>query len=225
MPTPRPAAMSHRELSEALRTAILQGELVPRQRLVEADIAERYGVSRGTIRTSLSDLDGEGLIERSPNRGAKVREVSVAEAVEITEVRGAVEALCARKAAERITDEQVGRLQELGQSMRDAVERDDRRAYSEGNRRLHATVIEISGQRTAARTIERLRGQAVRYQFQLSQQPGRPSVSLPQHLAIIDAVCARDPEAAARAMNEHLRSVADTIRGEAAEGSPGDARA
>lgn len=209
---PRSAAMSSRELSDALRDAILGGELVPRQRLVEADIAERYGVTRGTIRTTLSELDGEGLIERIPNRGARVREVSVAEAVEITEVRGAVEALCASKAAERVTDEQVEQLQELAQHMRTAVEQDHREAYSEGNRTLHAMVVRISGQRTAARTIERLRGQAVRYQFQLSKQPGRPSVSLPQHLAIIDAVCARDPEAAARAMNEHLRSVADTIR-------------
>ncbi|MDQ1594493.1 MAG: hypothetical protein QOH40_1049 [Arthrobacter pascens] len=77
---------------------------------------------------------------------------------------------------------------------------------------LHAKIISVSTQLTAASTIQRLRGQAVRFQFQLARQPGRPSVSLPQHLAIIDAVCRHDPDGAAEAMRLHLESVADAIR-------------
>ena len=80
------------------------------------------------------------------------------------------------------------------------------------NRELHALVIDISGQRTAAETIRRLRGQAVRFQYRLAQQPGRPAESLPQHLAIIESVCAQDPDAAGSAMQAHISSVARSIR-------------
>jgi DNA-binding GntR family transcriptional regulator len=200
------------ELVDVLRSAIVGGDLVPNQRLVEADLAAEYGASRGNIRAALAELTVEGLVERVQNRGARVRAVSVEEAVEITEVRAALEALCARKAAERITDDEVAELRELAGRMKDAVERGDRDSYSECNQILHARVIDISAQQTAAATIHRLRGQAVRFQFRLARQPGRPAVSLPQHLAIIDAVCAHRPDAAAEAMRVHLESVADVIR-------------
>lgn len=204
--------LSATELVEVLRNAIVSGDLVPNQRLVEADLAAEYGASRGNIRVALSELSVEGLVERMQNRGARVRAVSVDEAVEITEVRAALEALCARKAAERITDEQIDDLKQLAARMKDAVDRGDRESYSECNQMLHASIISISAQQTAASTIQRLRGQAVRFQFRLARQPGRPAVSLPQHLAIIDAVCAHNPDAAADAMRVHLESVADVIR-------------
>ncbi len=172
-------SLSAQELVEILRTAIVSGELVPKQRLVEADLAVEYGASRGNVRVALTELSVEGLVERVQNRGARVRAVSIEEAVEITEVRGALEALCARKAAERISDIEAASLRILAQEMEDAVSRGDREAYSACNQRLHAQIIGISAQGTAAATIQRLRGQAVRYQFQLARQPGAPSVSLP----------------------------------------------
>src|SRR4051794_4486853 len=155
-------APTAQQLVDALREAIVGGELVPRQRLVEADLAAEYGASRGNVRAALSELGVEGLIERVPNRGARVRAVSVDEAVEITEVRAALEALCVRKAAERISDAEAAELRSLARQMGDAVAGGDRQAYSECNQRLHAKIIGISAQRTAAATIRRLRGQAVR---------------------------------------------------------------
>ena len=205
-------ALSAPELADRLRQAIITGELVPKQRLVEADLAAEYGASRGNVRVALSELSVEGLVERVQNRGARVRAVSVDEAVEITEVRAALESLCARKAAERITDADSEELRELARQMEDAVARGDRESYSACNQRLHAKIITVSAQQTAAATIQRLRGQAVRFQFQLARQPGRPNVSLPQHLAIIDAVCRHDPDGAAEAMRVHLESVCDAIR-------------
>lgn len=205
-------ALSAPELVDLLRRAIITGELVPKQRLVEADLADEYGASRGNVRVALTELSVEGLVERVQNRGARVRAVSIDEAVEITEVRAALEALCARKAAERITEDDAQELRELARQMEDAVSRGDRESYSVCNQRLHAKIIHVSAQATAAATIQRLRGQAVRFQFQLARQPGRANVSLPQHLAIIDAVCRHDPDGAAEAMRLHLESVADAIR-------------
>jgi DNA-binding GntR family transcriptional regulator len=206
-----PVRSAH-ELVDLLRHAIVTGELVPKQRLVEADLAAEYGASRGNIRIALSELSIEGLVERVQNRGARVRAVSVEEALEITEVRAALEALCARKAAERVSPAESGELRELATQMEDAVARGDRESYSACNERLHAKIIAVSAQQTAAATIQRLRGQAVRFQFQIAKQPGRPNVSLPQHLAIIDAICRQDPDGAAEAMRLHLESVAGVIR-------------
>lgn len=113
---------------------------------------------------------------------------------------------------EHISEAGVDELRKLGTEMESAVARGDLDSYSLCNQRLHAKIIESSEQKTAAYTIYRLRGQAVRFRFRLARQPGRPHVSLPQHLAIIDAVCRRDPDGAAEAMRLHLESVADAIR-------------
>ena len=196
---------------DAIRAAIAEGEFVPNQRLVEADLSERFGASRAAVRTALVQLSSEGLVERVQNRGARVRAVSLAEAIEITEVRMALEGLCAAKAAQRLSDDDRDRLREIGEAMRAAVASGDLLGYSELNRQLHGLVRELAGQATAGAILERLRGQNVRHQFQLAMHPGRPAVSLPQHLEIIEALCAGDSEAAEAAMRRHIRSVIETL--------------
>lgn len=202
-------------LATQLRQDIVAGNLVPHQRLVEADVAEEHDASRGEVRLALNELITEGLVERIPNRGARVRKVSLQEAIEITEVRAAVESLCARKAAENITATHAEQLRGIGDQMQGAVDGGDRDTYSQLNRQLHGLIVEIADQHTAAQTIARLRSQAVRYHFQLANHPDRPKVSLPQHLAIIDAICHGDAAAAASAMQEHLASVAEAIENSA----------
>ncbi|GAA4763735.1 GntR family transcriptional regulator [Citricoccus nitrophenolicus] len=198
-------------MADQIRAAIFAGELVPNQRLVEADLAEMYGASRGHVRAALAELTVEGVVERIQNRGARVRSVPLEEALEIVEVRAALEALCAARAANRLTDEEALVLRRIGADMESAVEAGDQAAYAQGNTELHSTLIRLSGQQTAAATIDRLRAQAVRFQYRLFAKPGRSQQSLPEHLAIIEAVCAREPQAAARAMREHLMSVGQAI--------------
>jgi DNA-binding GntR family transcriptional regulator len=194
-----------------IRDAIANGDFSPNQRLVEADLSEQFGASRASVRTALVQLTSEGLVERVQNRGARVRAVSLAEAIEITEVRMALEGLCAAKAAERLTDEDRDRLRGLGAAMQEAVSTGDLIGYSELNKQLHGLIRTLSGQTTARAVLERLRGQNVRHQFRLAMHPGRPAVSLPQHLEIIDALCAGDPDAAEAAVRTHLRSVIEAL--------------
>lgn len=196
---------------DVLREAITRGEFAPNQRLVEAELSEQVGASRAAVRNALVQLTTEGLVERIQNRGARVRAVSLQEAVEITEVRMAVEGLCAARAAERATDEDRAELRGIGEQMRTAVSDGDVWGYSELNERLHALVLRISGQQTAHEVLSRLRGQNVRHQYRLAMHPGRPNVSLPQHLAIVEAICDADAAAAEQAMREHLRSVVDAL--------------
>lgn len=205
-------AQAEQPVVVAIRDAIVRGEFVPNQRLVEADLSAQFSASRANVRAALIELANEGLVERVQNRGARVRAVSLEEAVEISEVRMMLEALCAAKAAERITDDEITELRRLGKDMREAVANGDVVGYSGLNQRLHSRVREISAQNTAAQVLERLRGQSVRHQFRLAMRPGRPSVSLPEHLAIIDSICAHDQEGAQNAMRGHLKSVIKALR-------------
>ncbi|MYW63206.1 FCD domain-containing protein [Streptomyces sp. SID8379] len=197
---------------ERLRQAILRGEMAPAQRLVENELAEQYDVTRASIRAALLDLASEGLVERIRNRGSRVRVVTIAEAVEITECRMALEGLCAAKAAEVATDEQLDELTDLGKAMSKAVADGDPITYSELNHDLHARIRDISGQQTAVGLLERLNAQLVRHRFQLALRPGRPQQSLSEHLAVIEAIRARDPQAAETAVRAHLSSVIAALR-------------
>jgi DNA-binding GntR family transcriptional regulator len=196
----------------ALREAILRGEYTPGERLVEAQLIDRFRASRFNVRAALQELAAEGLVEVQRNRGAHVRKVSMAEAVEITEVRMVVEGLVAARAAERVEPAQATELDEIGVLMRRAVEAGEYRRYSDLNQRLHALIRQVAGHHTADRIVETLRGQLVRHQFMLSLLPGRPQTSLPQHERIIAAIRDRDPKAAEAAMREHIASVIEALR-------------
>ncbi|MDN4477535.1 GntR family transcriptional regulator [Demequina sp. SYSU T00039] len=197
---------------EELKANILRGDYSPRQRLVEAELCEEFEASRFAVRAALQSLEADGLVERQRNRGARIREISLEEAVEITEVRMVVEGLVARRAAERVTDAQAATLREIGAAMRVAVASGDVGAYGDLNVRLHQTVREIASHAKATGIIARLHGQMIRHQFAMSRLPGRSSVSVVQHEAIIDAIAARDPDAAESAMRAHIASVIEALR-------------
>lgn len=199
-------------VTEALRAAIVAGEFAPRQRLVEIDLCDRFGTSRFVLRSALQDLSAQGLVEFQRNRGARVRDVSLAEAIEITEVRILLEGLVAARAAERVGKSEATMLRKIVKDMRGAVDKSELLRYSDLNALLHGSIRDIAAHETASRMLRQLRDQTVRHQFSLSLVPGRPTVSLPQHEAIVAAITARDPEAAEQAMHAHLQSVIEAFR-------------
>ena len=207
----RAGAAATRFATEHLRAAIMNGDIVPGQRLVEAELADDLRLTRASVRAALLDLATEGLVERIRNRGARVRVVPLEEAVAITECRMVLEGLCAAKAAGRASDAQIEQLAAVGARMGRAVAEAEPLKYSALNRELHLLVHEIAGQEVAAGLLRRLNAQIVRYQFRLSLRPGRVQVSLPEHLAIIEAIAARDAAAAEAAARRHLLSVIDAL--------------
>jgi DNA-binding GntR family transcriptional regulator len=207
-------------VTEALRAAILTGEYAPRQRLVETGLCERFGTSRFILRAALQELAAQGLVEFQRNRGARVRDVSFAEAIEITEVRILLEGHLAALAAERLTKSDGVMLRRIVKDMRTAVGKAELLTYSDLNARLHAAVRDIAGHQTASRLLRQLRDQTIRHQFSLSVVPGRATVSLPQHEAIVAAITARRPDEAQRAMHEHLQSVIQAFQALSAAALP-----
>src|SRR5260370_414882 len=118
LPPPDAAGAQGRRLAgERLGQGILAGDMAPGQRLVEEELAGMLGVTRASLRAALFDLTAEGLVERIPNRGARVRAITADEAVAITECRMALEGLCAAKAAARVTEPDAIRLRQLGDQM------------------------------------------------------------------------------------------------------------
>ena len=110
------------------------------------------------------------------------------------------------------TEAQAARLREVGAEMERSVADGEPLKYSALNHELHRLVREISGQAVATSLLERLNGQLVRHQFQLSLRPGRPQASLPEHLAMISAITGRRPAEAEDATRRHLRSVITALR-------------
>ncbi len=196
---------------QALRAAISRGDLPPGHRLVEADLAGLIGVNRSSVRSAIDALIAEGLVERIPHRGARVRVVSTEEAVAITECRMPLEGLLAAKAAERVTDAEIARLRTQLHAMGEAVDSGDLLKYSELIQQLHGMVHDAARHPIAAGLVGRLQAQLVRHQFRLSLRPGRPRVSLRELGDLVDAVADRDPERAEAAAVAHVRSIIDAL--------------
>jgi len=198
---------------DALREAIVRGDIAPEARLVESEISTNFEMSRGAVRTALIRLEEEGLVVREPHRGARVRKVSDDEAVEILQVRAVLEGLAVRMTAERIDDAGATRLQALLERHRELLEGGDLLGASDANADLHAALLELSGHGTARRLIRALNSQTVRYQYRTILIPGRPAASVAEHGAIVGAVVAGRPDDAEAAMRNHLFNVAQAVQG------------
>ncbi|TPE47492.1 GntR family transcriptional regulator [Amaricoccus solimangrovi] len=198
-------------VTDRIRQAILENDLAPGQRLIEAELCDLLKVSRGTIRIALMDLAHEGLVERVANRGARVRVVTLEEALQLADVRLAVESLCVALAAERITDAEAATLRALGEDLKRFEAENDVAGFASTTHRIFLTYVAASGQVVAREVLERLRDRNARHRFRLSFRPGRAKVSLPQWLEIIDAICRRDPEAAQAALRRHVDSVKEAM--------------
>jgi len=195
-----------------LREAIVSGRLHPNERLTESALAERLHTGRTAVRAALVRLDQEGLVKLERNRGARVRHVSDREALEIEEVRAALEGLLARRAAMQIDATDLQELHRMIEEMRTRVEEGDSIGYSELNSAFHERIWVAADHPTAARIVGSLKSQAIRFQFQTALRPGRARRSLAEHEAIFAALKAHDADGAERAMRDHLAEVLDTLR-------------
>jgi DNA-binding GntR family transcriptional regulator len=195
-----------------LREAIVSGQFHPNERLVEATIAQRIGAGRTAVRAALVRLDQEGLVKLEHNRGARVRLLSDREALEIEEVRAALEGMLARRAAERIKAEGLRALRQVMVQMRQRVEAGDSIGYSELNATFHQHIWTAADHPTASNLVGSLKSQGIRFQYQTALRPGRAQRSLREHEAIFAALKTHDGDAAESAMRAHLAEVLDTLR-------------
>jgi DNA-binding GntR family transcriptional regulator len=199
------------QIKDVILQRILDGDYKPGARLVETRIAHELGVSQAPVREALRDLEQLGCIVHEPFRGCSVRAFSAQELIEAFPVRAALEALAARLAAEQITEDELLELAELVQTMRAAAARGDAHDQSHANAQFHATIVRAAHNATLERQWSFLEPFSRTY-ISVSQ-PGLDLRALSdRHLPILDALRARDADAAAEAMHRHLIEAAELLR-------------
>jgi DNA-binding GntR family transcriptional regulator len=216
----RTSPLSQAAVVDAIRQAILANNLVPGQRLVEAELCDLLGASRGTVRSALMDLVHEGLVERIANKGARVRIVGLEEALQIAEVRMAVESLCVARAAERITTEDIRVMRDLARQLKECAKQGNAAGFADLTHRVFENYVRIAEQPVAAEVLDRLRARNTRHRFRLTFRPGRAQVAVPYWLELIDAICDRDSNAARLALKRHAENVQKAMKALAQESTP-----
>jgi DNA-binding GntR family transcriptional regulator len=212
---------ARRELALAIR----RGEYQPNQRLPETELAATLGISRPTLRSVFVALEQENYISLERNRGARVRQFSPVEAIEILHTREILESAAAGLAAARITPEECERLEAILERMVPAAMEHDSPAYSSANREFHGLVINASRQPTLIRFIRSTPYPLVMSQYRDPKTPHPRTESLREHRAILAALWTGDSAATEAAMRFHLAAtrralmLGSTEAGGAREGS------
>ena len=197
------------QVAERLKAEILAGERDAGSRLRQVEIAERYGVSTTPVREALASLQREGLVRLHPQRGAVVFLPTVDDLRHHYEIRAALEALAAAKAAERFRPEWAKPLTAMLDEMREDIAAS---AYIALNQRFHTTLYEHSGRTQLVTMIAGLRDASSAYLHIYRAADDFPVARLDaEHREILAACLARDPERAARAVREHLQHTVDHV--------------
>jgi len=199
-------------LADQFRRDIVTGTYNPRERLVELELAERYGVTRSAMRAAILELTAEGLVEREPNRGARIRALTVSEGIEIAEVRRILESLCARLAAERGSDEERAALGEVINDMHTAFDGRDIPRYLAANSTFHTLIHRMARHDVATRILTQLGNLNFNRHFPLAFTSPVPSASMGEHERVANAIIRRDPDEAEEAMYEPLTSLIEVLR-------------
>lgn len=200
-------------LLEAIRQDLADGVYHPRERLVEADLVDRYGTTRAAVREALIQLSSEGLVERSPNRGARVRGMALDEAIEIAEVRRALETLCAGLAAQRATPPERLEMLAMSKALQGAATEGRVGDYLTVNARFHTAIHQMSRHAVAQEILEHFRHRPIDRFFPQPFRPQPPTASVDSHERIAAAIAAGDIAGAEREMYDHLTALVETLQG------------
>jgi DNA-binding GntR family transcriptional regulator len=205
----QPPVTAHEFVHDTLRRAILSGALPGGARLVQADIASQLSVSTTPVREALRDLAAEGLVVFRAHIGAVVRELDVAELIELYDIRKALEPLAIRRAAALISPEELARAQALAKAMEQET---DPAAWTELNRKFHG-VLEGASRASFIQSV--LKGvqdiAAIYVAHALVQQPSRIASGNKEHRALLTALRRHDGDAAAALLVTHLEATLQEV--------------
>ena len=194
-----------------IREDILNGKYQANEELKEKSIGEELGVSRTPVREALRQLELEGLVHIIPNKGAFVEGITLKDVKDIYEIRALLEGLCARWAAENITQEQIEELEEN-------VFLSDFH-YSKGNwdqmveldNRFHELVYEACGSKELTHVLRDYHHYLQRIRRITLEQKKRARASMDEHRRIAEALKARDAKSAEKYAREHIRNTMDNM--------------
>jgi len=192
-------ALVHAEIEQL----ILRGELAVGQRINESELAARFGTSRGPIREALRALEECRLVRSEKHRGVFVREISVAEADEIYDVREVLDQLVGQRVAERATPAQLLELEALVAAMDEATATHDIRRYHALNLKFHDMLVDYAGNARLTESYRLLTKELLLFRLRGLQDGGGFAVSNTEHKSVVAAVAARDGSRAGQLLRQH----------------------
>jgi phosphonate utilization transcriptional regulator len=192
-----------------LERLILSGELPPGAKLTEMTLAARLGVSRGPLREAFRMLEEAGLLRTEKNRGVFVRDIAIEEAVEIFDLRAAMDELVGRQLAERITPAQLKEVRALVDAMERAVKAEDTRGYHLLNLQFHDRLVEMAGNGKLCAIYRKLIKELSLFRRLNLADGWLMPISAGEHRGIVKAIASGDPQAAGKAMFDHVMESKD----------------
>ena len=189
-----------------VKQMITDRKLVPGEKIRQEKLATELGISRTPLINALKFLEKEKLVEAKPRRGFFVRAFTLDEAVSIFELREVLEGLAARRAATSLTKQKQKTLRGFFSRFPANHPVTDNRAYAEEDRRFHLCITEIGSREFLKNILESFN--IISFSYQLVSADGlvrRPDETLPEHRAIIEAICSGDGDAAEAMMRRHFR--------------------
>jgi len=196
------------QATESIRSAIAMGHFKPGQRLLERELCEMTGVSRTLVRESLRQLEAEGLIAVSANRGPVVVTLSRKQAADIYAVRALLEALVAETVAKNATDAQIESLVNAFELLRRDISDPTPLNRLIAKNRFYDCMIDCAENDALGSSLRMLNARVTMLRSASLQRPGRSVHSITELELLVGAIRRRDPEAARAAAILHVRSAA-----------------
>ncbi|MCL2767018.1 MAG: GntR family transcriptional regulator [Peptococcaceae bacterium] len=195
---------------ESLREAILMGRLKPGERLMEVQLADEMGVSRTPVREAIRKLELEGFVVMIPRKGAYVAGITLKDIADLFEVRAALEGMAAGLAAERITEEE---LEKLERAIAEGARAHDGgiSVFVNWDTAFHDIIYKASRNQQLVQIITHLREQIQRFRVTSLSQPGRTKMFIEEHKKIVEAISARDLESARTLAREHIENAEQSL--------------
>jgi DNA-binding GntR family transcriptional regulator len=197
--TPRAAA-----IRGEIEQMILTGAVQPGDRLNELELTARFGGGRGPVREALRSLEGAGLVEIVPNRGALVRRIGMADVMDLYDLRAGFARSAGRLAAARASAAQLRELGRLHEAMEKAAGTRDEAAYYRLNLRFHELLTESAGNPRLNELDRRVRNELQMALRQAVFGPRQLGISNTEHRRILEALRAQDAERTAAAFEKHV---------------------
>ncbi len=196
---------------EHLRSAILDGTLLPGERLMEVQLADKLGVSRTPIREAIRKLELEGLVEMIPRRGAQVSDLSVKDVADVLDVREALEGLAASLAAENISVEELKELEKAYHALVKSVEEKNIEKIIRWDSRFHDILLSASKNPRLVKVNGVLIEQIHRYRKSFIEDITTAQYIIESHKKILDALKSKDAETSRQCAMDHIREVKEFI--------------
>ena len=195
-----------------LREAILRGDLVPGERLMELQLASKLGVSRTPIREAIRMLEQEGLAITIPRKGAIVAGMTEKDMQDVLEIREALEELSVQVACDKITAEEIAKLHRNMKNFEQSLKSGDLKQMAQADVEFHDVIYQATDNPKLINMLNNLREQMYRYRVEYLKNPQNHEQLLLEHEAIYKGIVKKDKHAVTNMIRKHISNQVDVVK-------------